>query len=360
MTVLNAFSFIRTQFDKSIFNTEASAYFEPLVEKYLPGKSLTGNKAKVSSIVKETEDTIAITLQPSTKWKGFTPGQYLQLGVKINAVWYYRAFSIASSLHQFKQEGTIRLCIQKQENGKVTPWLFDQLQAGDFVTVSEAKGSFSLSENAQAALFIAGGTGITPFISMLHAAAEKQQNLVLLYYAKSQRHILKAELEALNAFDNLEIHLLTSTEQGRFCKEHLHTLCPDFQNRNILICGPAGMIEDGCQILETENVPQKNIAYEYFKSANFKLSKTGESIPSTIHVKGKSITANSQLSILSQLESAGIQPKYGCRMGICKQCQCLKTSGIVFNQLTGKYSEPTEEPIQICVSTPVGEVNIDL
>ena len=360
MTVLNAFSFLRTQFDKSIFNTEVSAYFEPLVEKYLPGKSLTGNKAKVLSIVKETEDTISIMLQTDSKWKGFTPGQHLQLGVKINAVWYSRTFSVASSLHQFNQEGIIRLCIQKQENGKVTPWLFDQLQTADFVNISEAKGSFSLPENTRKALFIAGGTGITPFISMLHIAAEKQQNVVLLYYAKSQQHILKAELEALNGFDNIQIHFLTSTEQGRFCKAHLHSLCPDFQNRNILICGPAGMIEDGCQLLETEDVPQGNISFEYFKSANFTLSKAGENIPSTIYVKGKSISANSQLSILSQLESAGLQPKYGCRMGLCKQCQCLKTSGIVFNQLTGKYSEPTKEPIQICVSTPMGEVTIDL
>jgi stearoyl-CoA 9-desaturase NADPH oxidoreductase len=360
MAVLNAFSFLKTQFDKSIFNTEASVYFEPLVEKYFPGKSLTTHKAKVLRLEKDAADTIILTLQPSSTWRGFIPGQHVQMGVKINAVWHYRTFSMASTLRQFEQEGCIQLGIQKQKNGKVTPWLFEHLKTGDYVTLSEAKGTFALKNKVQPALLIAGGTGITPFMSMLSAVAGQEQDVILLYYAKRDQHILKAELEVLRAFKNLQIHFLSSGEQGRFCKEHLHSLCPDFLDRQILICGPAGMITESCRLLETEGVLQDHIAFEYFKAANLALSVAGEDIPSTIHVKNKSIAAQSNRTILSQLESAGLHPKYGCRMGLCKQCQCLKTSGIVFNQLTGRYSEPTEEPIQICISLPVGEVNLEL
>jgi stearoyl-CoA 9-desaturase NADPH oxidoreductase len=359
MTALNAFAYLRTQFDKSIFNSAASVYFEPLVEKYLPGKSLVTNKAKVLSNENAGKDIFILTLQPSSGWSGFSQGQHIQLGVKINAVWHYRTFSIASTLQQYKQGKIIQLCIQKQLKGKVTQWLSDHLHAGDFVTISEAQGSFCLQGGATSALFIAGGTGITPFLSMLQVAAEQQQNIVLLYYAKSQRHILTDQLEALGAFENLQLHLLSSTEHGRFCEEHLLSHCLDFKTRSILICGPAGMIEDSSQLLQRKGVSSENISFEYFKAGNLAQAITGESIPSFIHLKGKSIAAQSNLSILTQLESAGLQPKYGCRMGICKQCQCLKTSGIVFNQVTGKYSEPTEEPIQICISTPVGEVNID-
>jgi hypothetical protein len=47
-------------------------------------------------------------------------------------------------------------------------------------------------------------------------------------------------------------------------------------------------------------------------------------------------------------------------MGLCKQCSCTKTKGIVFNKLTNTYSEATTETIQICVSIPIGEVEINL
>ena len=59
-------------------------------------------------------------------------------------------------------------------------------------------------------------------------------------------------------------------------------------------------------------------------------------------------------------EQAGIPMPFGCRMGICHTCTCRKTAGSVRNLVTGEVSSAEEEDIQICVSVPVGDVELDL
>ena len=69
---------------------------------------------------------------------------------------------------------------------------------------------------------------------------------------------------------------------------------------------------------------------------------------------------NNGRSLLEQAEHAGLSPEFGCRMGICHTCTCRKTAGSVRNLVTGEVSSAEEEDIQICVSAPVGDVELDL
>ena len=64
--------------------------------------------------------------------------------------------------------------------------------------------------------------------------------------------------------------------------------------------------------------------------------------------------------LLDQAEAAGLTPESGCRMGICFSCTRRKTSGAVRNVITGAVSSVEEEDVQICVSAPVGDVDISL
>lgn len=72
------------------------------------------------------------------------------------------------------------------------------------------------------------------------------------------------------------------------------------------------------------------------------------------------VETDSQRSLLEVAEAAQLKPRYGCRMGICHQCSCRKSEGVVMNTLTGKLSGPGEEAIQLCVSVPQGPVVIDI
>ena len=185
------FNEIRTQLNNMLFNTKASYYFEPLVEKYFPSKSLVSTKATVVSVNKENENMLTIKLKPNRKWNGFIAGQYVETQLKINAVNYTRIFSISSSEDEYKSSGTTTLTIQKQDQGKVTPWLFENLEVGSIIKISDAKGEFILHDKNRPVLMIAGGSGITPFYAMLQKCANENTNAVLLYYAKDKQHIFK-------------------------------------------------------------------------------------------------------------------------------------------------------------------------
>lgn len=358
--MIDIFSDLQSEFNKALFNTQANRYFEPLVEKYFPEKSLVNIKAKVISTKLESKDIKTITLKPNKKWGTFTPGQYVEIGLKINAVNYYRNFSISSTLEQFQKEGTISITIQKQEKGKVTSWIFDYLTSDTFVTISPAKGTFTNNDNEQPALFIAGGTGITPFISLLDACAKDNKDAVLMYYAKTGNHIFCDKLKAIAQINNIKVHIISTTEEGRISVKQLQNLCPDFSQRKVFVCGPNKMIEDTQSLFGKMGYNQENIVFEYFKAAAIATNLPNDNTQATIQLKDKILSVQGNVSILEQLEANNISAKYGCRMGLCKQCQCTKNSGIVFNKLTGKFSESTEEVIQICVSIPVGEVSIQL
>jgi ferredoxin len=65
-------------------------------------------------------------------------------------------------------------------------------------------------------------------------------------------------------------------------------------------------------------------------------------------------------TLLTQAEAAGLNPQSGCRMGICHTCTRSKLRGAVRNVTTGAVSTADQEDIQICVSVPVGDIEIDL
>lgn len=354
--ILNSF---KNQFNKTMFNTDFNSYFSPLIETFHPLKNHFDMDAKVIEITKERNDVLSLKLQPSKNWKGFIAGQFIDITVKINAVFYTRTFSISSSVNQFKNEKTITLTIQNQDNGKVTNWLFNHLKTNDAIGISVAKGNFILDEQKDNFLFIAGGSGITPFRSMLHQCIEQNKNVVLLYYCKSNQHIFENELKNLKS-DKVKIEFINSDTDGRFSKNHLEKHCLNYKNSQMLICGPTAMIEHSISVLKESNVDENNIHFEYFKKPFANSNATSKKINGKIKLNHKSFEVDNSISILEHLEANQLLPKYGCRMGLCKQCTCTKKSGVVFNQLTQKYSQDTEEEIQICVSVPIGEVSINL
>jgi ferredoxin-NADP reductase len=184
--------------------------------------------------------------------------------------------------------------------------------------------------------------------------------VTLLYYAKSQQHIFESEFTALAKKDNVKIHLINTTSDGRININQIQKYCSDFLERKVFICGPNTMIEDAKQLLIENNAIENNIISEYFKAVEFKSNVDLNLNKSNLKLNNKSIEALGNTTILEQMEANGLHPKYGCRMGLCKQCSCTKNKGIVFNKLTNTYSEATTETIQICVSIPIGEVEINL
>ena len=347
----------------SLFNNKSMfAFFEPLIQMVFANYNVIKYRAKVLQVQDENSGVYTLSLKVSRLWKGFKSGQFVELQVEQDGANISRFFSISSSPRLFKSHRIIELTIQKQELGRITPWLRETLVEGQYLSISSAKGEFCIQDNSKPMLFIAAGSGITPFKSMLTDLPENA-NIQLLYYAKESKHIFVQELvKYANSFQNINITFIKSNVSGRFGLNHLQTYCPDFNQRIIFICGPGEMIESTKNLLRENHVANENINYEYFgakpiKNLGLKTSGMVSFNQSTIEVLSNN---KSQKTLLQLAESSGLKPITGCRMGICHQCICQKEQGVVYNLLTQSYSDTGPQEVQLCVSVPVGDVSINL
>lgn len=363
----------------TLFNNDTfKAYFSPFSNK--PVAVLMGEMfaATVVAIAPENNDmyslTLTITGKVNTQSFTFQPGQYVELQVKQNGRYIKRPFTISSSLAQLQQDKTITLTIKKQSAGRITPWLVDAVSKGDLLAISPAKGDFVLhaclpadasQQVKKEVLFIAGGSGITPFHSLLlsHVADYPNINFSLLYYARTQQHVLHDDLVALEIDQaNFSLKLLHSERDGHCSLAHLHGITTDLNNSAIYICGPNSMMDNTQALLLEIGLSGDAIHLEQFGLASFNNVdiNVARNVSFTTTNKNIVVSEANQQTLLTLAEDNAVPAKYGCRIGICQECKCKKVSGVVYNSQTKTYSDTGEEDIQACISVPVTDVVINL
>ncbi|MBL4660596.1 MAG: iron-sulfur cluster-binding domain-containing protein [Alcanivoracaceae bacterium] len=351
---------------KALVNNKSfKGFFEPLVQVFFPFWTVDAYRAKLIKIRDENKEVYSLVLKVSKYWKGFEAGQYVEISVEKNGAYMSRIFSISSAPGLYTKSGVIELTIRKQQQGCITPWLYNTLKKGQIINISAAKGHFIVNNLNRSLLLIAGGSGITPFRSIISEALRSRQaiDIHLLYYTHGIDHLFVGELQQqVEKCQGLSVSFVNSSQSGRICLAHLQQYCSDFKNRVSYICGPTGMIQATKQLLLGSNVAEEDIRYEYFGPApvvNLDIKTSGTIVfkQSCIEVESTSKKTHSLLEIA---ESAGLSPTTGCRMGICHQCICQKQQGIVYNTLTKVFSDTGSEEVQICISVPVGNVTINL
>ena len=233
--------------------------------------------------------------------------------------------------------------------------------------LSAADGDFVLpADRPERLLLISGGSGITPVISMLRTLCDERHDgaVTFLHYAPTRDDVAYGrELSEIAArHPNVRIAHAYTREAGALTghlrREHLHAVAPDMVGAEAYVCGPPGLIETARRIWAEDGIEQRLYVESFLPPAlalasdsaegNVRFASTGEQVK------------NSGCSILEQAELAGLSPEFGCRMGICHTCTCRKTAGSVRNLVSGEVSSAEEEDVQICISVPVGDVELDL
>jgi ferredoxin-NADP reductase len=264
--------------------------------------------------------------------------------------------------------GQIELTIRVQPEGLITPILRGDLSPGDFIGLSEAKGEFTLTQRADGVsrLFIAGGSGITPFRSMLqdmlHQTAPAPTTL--LYYAHDEgEHLFDEEFQrVMDKHPQVRVINIATQSQGRIHADHLIDHCIGLAPQDVFVCGPTGMIQSARGVLQEFGIAMETIHVEHFGPAPLDQDIDFSEGRVFFHRSSKTVetTEEKPQSLLEMAEASGLNPSYGCRRGVCGQCRCTKTSGVIRNTQTGVESETGTETIQLCISAPVGDVTIDL
>ena len=357
------------------------------VDRYLelvnPMWAATEVRARLVDVRREVDlpgvpPVATLTFQPTHTWQGHKAGQYVQLGVEVKdgvgaPKRVTRCFTVASA--ESGAGDNFQITMRANPEGTVSRYLVEHAQVGQIVHLSQAEGDFTLPDRVpEHVLFITGGSGITPAMSMLRSLQRRTHRgrVTFLHYAQSPEHQIFAEELADIAMSGygVDVHLVYPEAGGRFFSAlELARIVPDYREVDTWACGPAGLIElvrhayDGPEgptdkpTDKPSDKPSDKLRVEYFKAP---ITPSGTAEGSITFERAGKTVGNDGTSILEQAEAAGLTPEFGCRMGICFSCTKTKTGGTVRNVLTGETSSLPDEEIRICVSTAEGDCSVEL
>lgn len=191
-------------------------------------------------------------------------------------------------------------------------FMHNRVKPGHRMVISNPVNLFSLDLRAKKHLMIAGGIGITPFMAQTSQLAGEGGNFELHYTCRTEA--LGTYADVLQARYGRRIHLYHDDRDERLPLEKLLSSQP--LGTHLYICGPAGMIDWVRRTASEAGWPSETVHYEHFAAP-----QPGKPFDVTLAVSGKQIRVGEQQSLLEAIESAGVDPPYLCRGGVCGQCE---------------------------------------
>jgi stearoyl-CoA 9-desaturase NADPH oxidoreductase len=320
-------------------------------------------RGRVEEVRRETEDAATILIKPGYRWPGHKPGQYIRIGVDIDGVRHWRAYSLTSD--PYREDGLISITPKRVDAGKVSPFLVKQAGRGTIVSLSKIEGDFVLADPPpDKLLFISAGSGITPIMSMLRHLDhyDEIKDAMLLHSARHTDDVIFGpELRDLaKRNERFQLHEQLTREQGRMGPADLERLCPDWTERETYVSGPSEMLDAFCEHFKAHGNCDR-LHMERFQP-KLGLGQSGEGGGGTIKFLDSDADAESDGSqpILVAGEEAGLELPYGCREGICHTCVGTLCSGQVRDLRNGQVYGQEGEMIRTCISAPEGPIEIDL
>jgi stearoyl-CoA 9-desaturase NADPH oxidoreductase len=313
-------------------------------------------RAKVVEVRRTTPRSVTLVLAPNDAFidsgSALRAGQYVHLSVEIDGRRHTRCYSPANS------EGSpqLELTIGRHDGGLVSTFLYERAQRGMVVGLTGVGGDFVLpAQRPRRVLFVSGGSGITPVMAMLRTLVDEGHTgeIAFVHYARNPVEACYRD-ELVDMTGVRVLHGYTRSAggdlEGRFGPEHLAAAMPSPDA--VFVCGPVALVDAVREHCE-------NVYSESFVPPTVELPAEPSGGRVTFADSGIDVVDDGR-SLLEQAESAGLTPESGCRMGICHTCTRRKTCGVVRNLTTGAVSTAPDEDVQICVSIPVGDVDIAL
>ena len=325
----------------------------------------TGKNAKVIRFVSENG------YLPS-----FEAGQYINIFTEIDGVRTSRPYSISSSP---KQRAYYEITVARIKDGFVSDFFLDDVKVGDRFEANGPAGVFRFQPvfHSRKSLFLAGGSGITPFLSMTREIVDAalDRDVVMLYGCRSSKAALyDEELRAYSEkYPNFKYHLIVSDEDdswngetGFIDRNLIMHLVPDYAERTCYICGPQVMNDFCKKELEELGLPEKQIRREMFgtrrdiqNEPGWPENLTGDEV-FNVKIGERIIPAKSGESLLTALERLGVRMNVCCRSGECSLCRVKLVNGKVFlsKGVLQRYADEKYGYIHSCKAYPISDLEI--
>ena len=316
-------------------------------------------RGRIVAVRPETRDAATVVIQPGGAWRGHLPGQYVRMGVDVDGVRHWRAYSVTSV--PGSADGRITVTVKAIPDGKVSNHLVRQVRPGTIVQLDQAQGDFVLpAVTPERVLFLTAGSGITPVMAMLRGGLAARADVVLVHSAPTRDDVIFGEeLRALAAAGSLRLIERHTESDGLLGVHELDGLVPDHLDREVWACGPIGML-DAVEEHWTSRGVADRLHTERFRPT---VISPGEGGTVTFTRSGTTVEADGATPILDAGENAGVLMPSGCRMGICFGCVLPLRQGAVRDLRNGDLTTAVPGDgvlIQTCVSAAAGTCDIEL
>jgi len=344
------------------------ADFLDLFAPLRPGAELRG---RVEQVLPETPDAATLVIRPGADWRGHVPGQYVRVGVDVDGVRCWRAYSLT---HGPRPDGRISITVKAVPDGAVSPYLVRRTRVGTMLHLEQPAGEFVLpTDGPHRYLFVTAGSGVTPVVGILRnlfpstdsgvlrPQRSSGYDIVVLHVAPSEPDsIFLRDLRALDAAGAIRLVARYDDVHGVLDLADLDGLVPDLAERTTFACGPGGLLD----AIETHHAERGlSLLTEQFRVSTV---VAGEGGTVCFEKAGREVECDGARPILDQAEDAGLLMPSGCRMGICYQCVLPLREGAVRDLRTGELTTavPGETTtggvkVQTCINAAAGPCHFD-
>jgi glycine betaine catabolism B len=333
---------------------------------------------RVNQVIRETVSTKTLRLVSSDGYlPPFQAGQYIALYLDIDGIRTGRPYSISSAPNQ---TGYYDITVRRMNDGLVSNYLMDRVKAGDMIQSSGPEGRFAYNPLIydKTLVFIAGGSGITPFMSMIREIAGRglDREVFMFYGNRTEEDVIfHSELKELSGwFDNIHYIPVIQYPEGGY-KGHAGFISgkiilneiKDISKKTFMLCGPQALYDFCVPELTKIGVPPKKIHREIYGEPLNIYDSPGwpKSVnlydTFTINISGAgAFKACAGKSLLSSLEKNGFARLFVCRSGECSLCRLRVVSGKVY-QPPGALVRASDRRfgyVHSCVAYPLSDLEI--
>ena len=340
------------------------------------------------AVREETHDVKTFVLKPTVPGRfRYQPGQFMTYAFEIGGETIHRCYTISSAP---TRPNTLSLTVKRVPGGPVSNWLHDNFRPGMTVQALGPMGEFTCYAHPAARyLFLSGGSGITPLMSMARTFHDlgEQKDVVFVHSARTPSDIIFRDELELMARRNEMFRFVPIVEsvtplsystglRGRLDRAMLDLIAPDALEREIFVCGPAPYMAAVKNLLIAAGFDMRRYHDESF---NFELLPVNEQIEIAVgemvmdaEYKAKTYTVEftktrrsievpETMTVLEAAKRAGMRLPSSCTQGLCGTCKSKKLSGTIEMHHQGgiRQREIDAGMMLLCCSKPTSDLVIE-
>jgi 3-ketosteroid 9alpha-monooxygenase subunit B len=290
-------------------------------------------QATVTRIIKETADTRTFVLAPHEQPFTYRAGQFCTFRVTVDGAELYRSYSMSSAP---ETDSELMTTVKRVTGGRVSNWIVDHVVEGDELTMTRAAGTFVLSPTSVPLLAFAGGSGVTPILSLAKSALATTDRTVRILCADRDRASVIFEavwdelVERYPGRLSLDRHI--DDEQGLLAPDAVTNFVGSDTAAECYVCGPEGFMA----VVRSALPAGARVLVEDFDASPAVKTPTPAAAGSgavdgtvTIHLERKKVSVPQVAgeTLLESARRAGLSPPFSCEAGNCGTCMALLKEG---------------------------------